>query len=399
MACSKASVPVASAPDARAYPFALDELRPFRSYVSISRVGDFAHHFEVVKLEGSKKVIHKVWVDAAGDPDTVHLGQRLVFDASTGRLSVKAERPSAAAADAARRVRSKFPAGSVLDFRGSYREVVVHEVIPVDVTPYRPSSARTRAVLHVNRNFSEIVASPQTTRHRFVESRDQEAGVPAPYWVELPVDNGGRAHLRDGFRLGATARDARVRAAVLAGAKQKAAGAKGPALQTLHARDGARLLPEGIQPALEYRIVVGGAEIVRGRHRTTPMSSIIQVSFDPRDVADGDVESRGSVEYAGDVYHANVHLRLLTDLRSVASPTKTPVDASLTVTVRGPGRQPVVKVYRLRGSALVDGDRIALSELSARAEGDGGFERAYLAIGDGVQTRIRTSRDVLAAFD
>ena len=402
--------PPAPAPAAAGYQFTPDALRPYRSYVHVSEVGEYAHHFWVWRLQGSRWVSQKVWVNAEGDTRTVHLGNRHAF--SRQNLSVRLTPPSSEAADAARAVRAQFARETAkVEFRGSYRKVVLHEIIPVDIAPYNARTARNKAIMHVDRDFTQIIATPQTSRQRFVDKQGAMAGNSGinnapPHWVSLPVDNGGRQHLRTGLRVGATAQDGDTRAAILAAARGFSQRQPSPSLTELHAQDSGQLVPPNVQPRLEYAILVGGGRQFAGRHhvgggkRKQIRTESIRVTFDPRDMARGDAQSTGSATLDGVTYHANVHLKLLTDLSSITAPAQVPVKAQLTVKVRAAQGKPLVKVYEMTGAALVDGPRLAIARLQATKPHRGGFDRGYLPGRGGVGgLQVKTAYSVYATFD
>lgn len=281
-------------------------LLAYRNYYSITRVGEYEHHFAVGFhcIEGA---IEYYAVSAAGTVRTT--------GGFWGPLPMQDGAPAPVPADQianASAVRDRHAAAYDGESRvhlwylGSYREVEVSEVVPMAAPgdPYKRMVGQATAVLRASADLTTFSGFAsfggggtfQCWRDLHVRDCGEQSWIDftpsIAGTVQLPSLISPRSPLGDGER-------ARFAAAVLAGARRRAAGEAGAPLDEILAGQGDSLLPAGLSRpfVVEFKLFARPMEMGKGDQAEVVLSTTLSVRDALEGVARG--VARGQIANVG----------------------------------------------------------------------------------------------------
>jgi hypothetical protein len=350
-----ASSPAPSTPKPPSPDFA--RLRAFRSYYGVERVEAYEHHFLVqfFDLEAAFR-----YYDVAPDGTVRSGGGGCCGPARAGGVFSPVPDEQR---DNARRVEARLHADEpgasrvTVEYLGSYREVVIVEIMPLSGPgdPSTRSIRRATATLRASPDLTSFHGSAHMTlvTTRMCWEKDWVRICDGPHWIDfVPAEAPGRVHLAGLVTEGSPephAEQARFAAAALAAARDHEAGRPSASLSAMLAREPDRLLPERLSVPLQVTFEIWalpagpdvGADMAR-----------IRIALPTAGVFRGGAHGAGTARIAG------VEVRAEVDVRATA-----PVEGS------GAVERDVELRYRLddgRGNA-----RTAEARLHARVMVDG----------------------------
>ena len=366
-----AARPAATAPVPAHADFA--QLRAYRHYFSLRRVDEFAHHFAV----------YFDCIEPAVAYFAVHDDGRVEREGGWwGGLGVRPRDarpvPPAMARHAERaRMALEGDYGGESDaevvYRGSYRNVVVTEIVPLQPPgdPYKRLATLRSVTLEADRGLTKLSEAPASFEGgtSFLCWEDAVVGdCSQPWWIDFDASSStGNPLLPALADSRSPATDARRDAfalAVLGAARARAAGEPGTPLEVLLARQGDSVLPADLAPAFSVVFTL----YARPRdHRTEQASGALRIELSAADAVYGVARGTATTTIGGVTLHGTA------TVAAVAPPSRDTVgEQELTFVfayelrdARGATRRAEVSID---GKLLVDRGAVAVLELGLPSE-------------------------------
>jgi hypothetical protein len=346
------------------------ELRAFRSYVQVTDVGDYGHHFAVWYQCIEPNVLVLSVVPGPGRPDI-----RLTRGA-WGGLGVRPDDVPPvppAARDMAEQVmgelrrRVSHARDPQITYLGAYREVTVAELVPASPPgdPMQRSVIHTQLVLRANESLTTVErtvadASGGITRLCWEDS-DYVPCHDAPYWVPFTAPSPWRGDrllpplARGGDGVPEALRQEFVEA-TLAVARGRLQGAPRVPLAQVHGRGEGSVLPATLeqQVVLNVRLY---ARVESGNHRGE-RDGHLELLFSTAGAVFGHAEATDQTTAGGLAFHA--HARLSADAPSPAEAHgEQELDFTLELTVSDERGNEHRRTIPVKGRVVLDAGRAA----------------------------------------